>query len=112
MLLAGQAIDAQGSLWTQSYSGEVRPEGPDYLIKIDRSILEAKADDKGVIDSGVPTTFVQLPTNMSVLQRVTLGPDNESMWFTELFADREGVVTWSQEADETGGHQLQVGHSI
>jgi hypothetical protein len=36
----------------------------------------------------------------------------ESMWFTELFADREGVVTWSQEADETGGHQLQVGHSI
>jgi virginiamycin B lyase len=92
-ILAGLAFDNAGNLWVQQYidvnnpnaeNGKL-PVGSDYIIKIDKSILAAKASDI----SKVAFTFYKLPTRQTVMHRIIQGPDG-NMWFTEMMSDKVG----------------------
>ncbi len=99
-ILAGLAFDAEGNLWVQQYTdvndphyvlsgGE--PDGPvgrDYIVKIDRSMLEAGASEP----SKLAFTFHEAPSRGTVMHRIIRGPDG-NMWFTELRADKVGKLT-------------------
>lgn len=87
-ILAGLAFDADGNLWVQQYVNQNKPEpeGPDFIIRIGKSILKAKPGDK------LDFTFYEAPTRKTVMHRIVQGPDM-NMWFTELKADRFGHVT-------------------
>ena len=86
-ILAGLAFDADGNLWVQQYVNQNKPEpeGPDFIIKIGKSILKAQPGDK------LDFTFYEVPTRKTVMHRIVQGPDM-NMWFTELKADRFGRV--------------------
>ena len=90
MILAGLAFDADGNLWTQSYVDQQHPlpEGPDYLIKIDKSIASAKHAG----ESGPQFTLFPVPSRKTVMHSIILGPDG-NMWFTELKTDVLGKLT-------------------
>ena len=42
--------------------------------------------------TGLPIDYYVLPTKNTVLHRISVGPD-ESIWFTELAADRIGTIS-------------------
>lgn len=94
VILAGLAFDGERNLWVQQYVDSARPfpPGPDHLIKIDRKILGATAENPTGDLSGVPVTFYPVPTRDTVMHRIIRGPDG-NMWFTELHADRVGRLT-------------------
>ena len=87
-ILAGLAFDTEGNLWVQQYVDQNNPEpaGPDFIIKIDKSIRTAQPADKLIF------TSYEVPTRKTVMHRIVQGPDM-NMWFTELKADRFGRVT-------------------
>jgi virginiamycin B lyase len=90
MLLAGLAFDRDGNLWTQSYVDQQHPspEGPDYIIKIDKSIsAHGQAGQPGPQFNLYP-----VPSRKTVMHRIILGPDG-NMWFTELKTDVLGKLT-------------------
>lgn len=95
MLLAGFAFDDEGNLWTQSYVDSHAPEsseGPDYIVRIDKSILGAKTKKSGKGQlTGIPFEYYELPTRNTILHRIIKGPEGV-IWFTELGADRIGNV--------------------
>lgn len=90
-ILAGLAFDAEGNLWVQQYADVNAPlPGPpprDHLIRIDRAALA------GDPDSLQPSHFAfhPVPTRQTVMHRIIAGPDG-AMWFTEMRADRVGVL--------------------
>ena len=89
MLLAGLTFDMEGNLWTHGYIDQNSPEpaGDDYIIKIDRDILES-ADGSM---SGIAVDLYRVPTRNTVMHRITEGPDG-NIWFTELGADKVGML--------------------
>jgi virginiamycin B lyase len=95
MLLAGLTFDNEGNLWTQSYVDQSNPlpMGRDYIVKVDRIVEDAKSESDGqLLMTSVPITYNTIPTEKTVLHRIISGPDGR-IWFTELYADRVGVVT-------------------
>jgi virginiamycin B lyase len=90
VILAGLAFDSEGNLWTQSYVDphNPAPEGPDHIVKLDKSISTSPAGDL----SRVPVNYYEVPTRMTIMHRIIQGPDG-NMWFTELGADKFGKVT-------------------
>ena len=100
VILGGLAFDAEGNLWVQGYvdvneptyvlAGDkpAEPVGHDYLVKIDRSILEAGASEPAEL----AFTFYIAPSQDTVMHRIIRGPDG-NMWFTELRADKVGKLT-------------------
>jgi virginiamycin B lyase len=89
VILAGLAFDNEGNLWTQSYVDihNPLPEGPDHIIKLDKTIHSSRAEDL----SKIPVTYYEVPTRLTVMHRIIHGPDG-NMWFTELGADKVGKV--------------------
>ena len=89
MLLAGLAFDTKGNLWTQGYIDPNTPEpaGDDYIIKIDRGILDS-ADGSM---SEIAVDLYRVPTRNTVMHRIIQGPDG-NIWFTELRADKVGML--------------------
>jgi virginiamycin B lyase len=63
------------------------PEGPDHIIKLDKTIHSSRAEDL----SRIPVTYYEVPTRLTVMHRIIHGPDG-NMWFTELGADKLGKV--------------------
>jgi len=88
-ILAGLAFDNQGNLWVQQYVDQNNPlpKGPDFILKIDKSILTA--------DPSRPRTYpvnsYPVPTRQTVMHRIIQGPDG-AMWFTELAANKVGKL--------------------
>ncbi|MCE7993598.1 MAG: hypothetical protein HEP71_16560 [Roseivirga sp.] len=89
-ILAGLTFDSQGNLWVQSYVDQNNPlpEGNDYIIKFDKSILRAPAGDL----SNVEITYYKVPTAKTVMHRIKEGKDG-NIYFTELKQDKLGKVT-------------------
>jgi virginiamycin B lyase len=89
VILAALSFDNRKNLWVQQYvdQNNPNPPGPDYIIKIDKSILKAEPSDI----SKVPITFYPVPTRDTVMHRIIQGPDG-NMWFTELKADKVGKL--------------------
>jgi virginiamycin B lyase len=87
VILAALWFDNKGNLWTQQYVDEnnPRPKGPDYIVRIDKSIVTTDPSRIGKI----PITFYAVPTRQTVMHRIIQGPD-QAMWFTELFANKVG----------------------
>jgi virginiamycin B lyase len=87
VILAALWFDNQGNLWTQQYVDEnnPRPKGPDYIVRIDKSIVTTDPSRIGKL----PITFYAVPTRQTVMHRIIQGPD-QAMWFTELFANKVG----------------------
>lgn len=86
-ILAALTFDRDGHLWTQAYvdPNNDQPPGSDAIVKIDRSILDAPPGNL----SSVPVSYYQVPTENTVMHRITQGPDG-ALWFTELHADQVG----------------------
>jgi virginiamycin B lyase len=89
VILAGLAFDGEKNLWVQQYVDYFSPypAGADHIVKIDKSILTAKAMDI----SRVPFTFYEVPSRSTVFHRIIQGPDG-SMWFTEMNANKVGKL--------------------
>ena len=89
MILAALAFDEDDNLWVQQYVDQNTPfpSGIDYLVKLDKSILAASPSDIG----NIPVEFYAVPTTGTVMHRIIQGP-NDTLWFTELKADRVGQV--------------------
>jgi virginiamycin B lyase len=87
-ILAGLAFDADGNLWTQQYVKQAagNPPGPDYIIRIGKSVLTAKAGDQ------LDYTYYEVPTRNTVMHRIIQAPDMD-MWYTELKADKIGRIS-------------------
>lgn len=90
-ILASLAFDSAGNLWTQAYvnQGNPYPAGTDAIVKIDAAITLAPASGQVGDISDVPVTYYEVPTEDSVMHRITQGPDG-AIWFTELAADKLG----------------------
>jgi virginiamycin B lyase len=89
MILAGLAFDSQKNLWIQQYVDQNNPlpEGVDYIIKLDKSILQTDP----TMMAAVPITFYPVPTPKTVFHRIIQGPDG-NMWFTEMKTDKVGKL--------------------
>lgn len=87
-ILAGLAFDRDGNLWVQQYLPQPGPAGDDYIVRFDRSLLDAPPGDL----TGVPITFYKAPSQRTVMHRITQGPDGD-IWFSELSLNRIGKVT-------------------
>ena len=92
VILAGLGFDSENNLWVQQYVNQSNPNnpspaGPDYIIKIDKTIRTATPSDI----SRVPFTFYKLPTSNTVMHRIIKGPDG-NMWFTEMHVDKVGKL--------------------
>lgn len=94
-LLAGITIDNQGNVWTQAYDivGIKAGGEPDYLVRLDSALLRKSGGDL----AGVPVTYYSVPTRQSMMHRIIQGPDG-NLWFTEMGADRVGVLAPKREA--------------
>lgn len=90
MILAGLAFDSDDNLWVQQYVNAANPipDGPDYVIKIDKKVLNAAPSE---LTSNDFTSF-KAPSHGTVMHRIIEGPD-KNMWFTELKTDTIGKVT-------------------
>jgi len=105
MKLGGIAITKEGAIWTQSYvdPGEnTIADLPDYVLRLrfDKhfpTITNVKERENKVNMTGVPIDYYELPTKNTVLHRIALAPDeDESVWFTELAADRVGTIKFKE----------------
>ena len=90
-ILASLAFDTTGNLWTQAYVNQNNPypAGTDAIVKIDAVITLAPASGPTGDLSAVPVTYYEVPTQDTVMHRITQGPDG-NIWFTELAADKLG----------------------
>ena len=93
-ILAGLGFDSAGNLWVQQYVDQNNPTpanpspaGADYVIRIDKSILEAAPSDL----SQVPITYYKTPSTQTVMHRILQGPDG-NIWFTELGVNKVGKL--------------------
>ena len=89
-ILASLAFDQENNLWVQVYvdHNNPTPEGNDYIIKFDKSIVEATSLN------AVPFELHYLPSKWSMMHRIKLGKDG-NLWFTEMMTDLLGKVTIS-----------------
>jgi len=89
-ILASLAFDQENNLWVQVYvdHNSPNPKGNDYIIKYDKSILEAESLND------VPFVLHYLPSKMSMMHRIKLGKDG-NLWFTEMMTDTLGKITIS-----------------
>ena len=91
----GLAFDDEGNIWFQSYvdttGGHGLGEGPDYIVKIDKSIHESQGYDRGQI-TNIPMTFYEIPTRDSTMHRIIFSHETKKLWFTELKANRIGTI--------------------
>lgn len=87
-ILASLAFDRENNLWVQVYvdHNNPTPEGNDYIIKFDKSIVEATSLNE------VPFEMHFLPSKGSMMHRIKLGTDG-NLWFTEMMTDLLGKVT-------------------
>jgi virginiamycin B lyase len=89
-ILAGLAFDAEGNLWVQQYSDINNPlPGPppaDHLIRIDARAL--RAGPEGLAPAHF--AFYPVPSRQTVMHRI-ISADG-AMWFTEMHADRVGLL--------------------
>lgn len=94
-ILAALTFDRDGNLWTQAYidpnndPADGKAPDSDAIVKIDRSILEAPPGNL----SSIPINYYQVPTEQTVMHRITQGPDG-AIWFTELAADQVGRLNF------------------
>ena len=90
-ILASLAFDTVGNLWTQAYVNQSNPypAGTDAIVKIDATMTLAPASSQVGGISDVPVTYYEVPTQDTVMHRITQGPDG-NIWFTELAADKLG----------------------
>jgi virginiamycin B lyase len=90
-ILAGLAFDRQGNLWVQQYISPPNfgPTGDDYIVRLDRALMEATAGDL----SNVAVHYYKAPSQRTVMHRITQGPDG-NIWFSELGLNRIGKVVW------------------
>lgn len=103
MKLGGLAISKDGAMWTQSYMDPAENEIeklPDYVLKLgfDTHFPTSTYDPSrsSVVNmTGVPIDYYELPTKDTILHRIALAPD-ESVWFTELQADRLGTIKFEE----------------
>ena len=88
-ILAALTFDNESNLWVQQYvdQNNPRPKGPDFILKIDKSILTADPSRPRTY----PVTFYPVPTRQTVMHRIIQGPDG-AMWFTELAANKVGKL--------------------
>lgn len=92
--LAGLVFDSNKNLWVQQYvQQDINVDqtcqfGYDYLVKIDKKILESSPSDIGKISF----ESYKVPTCGTVMHRINLGPDG-NLWFTELNTDKIGVLS-------------------
>jgi virginiamycin B lyase len=92
--LAGLVFDSNKNLWVQQYVpqdinvDQTCQSGYDYLVKIDKKILESSPSD---IDKILFESY-KVPTCGTVMHRINLGPDG-NLWFTELNTDKIGVLS-------------------
>ncbi len=89
-ILGSLAFDDKNNLWVQVYvdHNNPNPEGNDYIIKFDNSIVEADSLN------GVPCVLHYLPSKWSMMHRIKLGKDG-NLWFTEMMTDVLGKITLS-----------------
>jgi virginiamycin B lyase len=94
-ILASLAFDQENNLWVQVYvnQNDPTPEGNDYVIKFDKSIVETKSLND------VPFLVYYLPSKGSMMHRIKLGKDG-NLWFTEMMTDLLGKVTISQHSGD------------
>jgi virginiamycin B lyase len=92
-ILGGLAFDKNGNLWTHEYVNPQAPgpRGNDYVIRLDKGILNAEAGDL----SGVSVAYFRAPSQGTVMHRIVQGTDG-NIWFSELALDRIGRVRLSQ----------------
>lgn len=95
VILAGLAFDSEKNLWLQQYIDQNNPTpanpsptGGDYIVKIDKSILNTAPADI----AKVPITFYKVPSTQTVMHRIIQGPD-KNIWFTELGVNKVGKLT-------------------
>jgi virginiamycin B lyase len=86
-ILAGLAFDSEKNLWVQQYVDQNNPipEGTDYIVKLDRSILNSAPSAISTV------TFYPVPSQKTVFHRIIQGPD-KNMWFTEMKTDKVGKL--------------------
>jgi virginiamycin B lyase len=105
MKLGGLAITKAGSIWTQSYMDPAEntiEDLPDYVLRLrfDKHFPTStylKERKNRVNMTGVPIDYYELPTKNTVLHRISVAPDiDESVWFTELAADRLGTIKFRE----------------
>lgn len=101
VILAGLTFDNQKDLWVQQYvdPNNPNPTGPDHIIKINRAILTADAENV----ANVTVTFYEVPTRNTVMHRIIQGPDG-NIWFTELAANKVGKLI----SGEFSGHHTSM----
>jgi virginiamycin B lyase len=94
VILAALAFDSDKNLWVQQYVNQnsptpanPSPDGGDYIIRIDKSILTTSPADI----SKVPITYFKVPTTQTVMHRIIQGPDG-NIWFTELGSNKVGKL--------------------
>lgn len=87
-ILASLCFDNEMNLWVQVYiDGDSKPEGSDYIIKLDRSIR----DVCGKSLTGVPYTTHIVPSRKVIMHRIRKDLDG-NLWFTELKTDKLGKI--------------------
>jgi hypothetical protein len=105
MKVGGLAIAKTGAIWVQSYmepTENATENLPDYILKLgfdkhDPTSTHNPERSSVVNMTGVPIEYFELPTKDTVLHRITVAPDEEeSVWFTELQADRIGTITFKK----------------
>ena len=93
VILAGLAFDNDKNLWVQQYVqqsvnvNQTCAFGSDYLVKIDKKILDSSPSD---IDN-ISFDFYKVPTCGTVMHRIDRVPDR-NLWFTELKTDKVGLL--------------------
>mmetsp|Transcript_12312 Transcript_12312/g.16128 ORF Transcript_12312/g.16128 Transcript_12312/m.16128 type:complete len:662 (+) Transcript_12312:123-2108(+) len=103
MVFGGLAFDREGSLWVQSYYNNANglagvPTPSDYIIKVDKAILER---NHGFM-AGIPVASFEVPSKTTVLHRIICGPNDGEMLFTELANNRIGKVSISYHGSASG----------
>lgn len=85
--LASLCFDREDNLWVQVYvdQNSCEPEGTDYLLKFDKSIVHAQGGDI----SNVTVTIYALATKGSMMHRIKRDHEG-NLWFTEMMADKLG----------------------
>lgn len=104
MLLGGLAITKKGAIWTQSYMEPTEntvENLPDYVLRLrfDKHFPTSTYQNREnkVNMTGLPIEYYELPTKNTVLHRIAVAPDeDESVWFTELAADRLGTIKFRE----------------
>lgn len=103
MILAGLTFDNFGNLWTQGYvdSNDPLPEGPDFIIKIDKSVNITLSNNL----ANTPIEFFEIPTRNTIMHRIVQGPDG-NIWFTELGTNKLGKLAFIDQLPTTEGLSL------